>query len=302
MTPISHLRQAESLAHLDHTLALELVQSLHRHLAPSALLEVLWKQTVRLTGAGGMRYRYEPLRLEVTIGDGPHGASYALSHHGERLGELELRFEQPVDESVLQAAEDLLALAIPALRNALTHQTVCRQAARLERALENARTAAAPARGVVALHPVEPAPAPQDEAAPGRPWEDALVLVSLDGYEDIRLAHGDVWAQTLIQTIQNQIHEGLRDADSVFQIDEGLLAVLLPRTSEDAAVEVAGKVRVLISGLHLRDGRITSQLTACMGVVGAQSAHTPEDVLFQARAALAQAQQEGPGTIRAYRR
>jgi PleD family two-component response regulator len=105
----------------------------------------------------------------------------------------------------------------------------------------------------------------------------------------------------MIQTIQGQIHEGLRDADSVFQIDEGLLAVLLPRTSEDAAVDVAGKIRVLISGLHLRDGRVTSQLTACMGVVGARSARTPENVLDQARAALSQAQQEGASTIRAYR-
>ncbi|HEX7034744.1 MAG TPA: diguanylate cyclase [Pseudomonadales bacterium] len=304
MTPITHLRQAESLAHLDHTLALELVQALHRHLAPSALMEVLWHQVVRLTPASGMRYRHEPLQLDIGIGDGPHSASYTLSHHGESLGELELRFRQAPDEAVLRAAEDLLALAIPALRNALTHQSVCRQAARLERALQNARRGGDSAgAAVVPLHAARTAPAaPTDEAAPSSPWEDALVLVSLDGYEDIRAAHGDVWAQTLIQTIQNQIDEGLRDADSVFQIDEGLLAVLLPRTSEDAAIDVAGKIRVLISGLHLRDGRITTQLTACMGVVGARAAHTPEDVLFQARAALAQAQQEGANTIRAYRR
>jgi hypothetical protein len=38
-----------------------------------------------------------------------------------------------------------------------------------------------------------------------------------------------------------------------------------------------------------------------MGVVGARSARTPENVLDQARAALSQAQQEGASTIRAYR-
>src|SRR5690606_22525795 len=114
MTPITHLRQAESLAHLDHTLALELVQALHRHLAPSALLEVLWQQVERLTPASGMRYRHAPLEFDITIGDGLHSASYTLSHHGESLGELELRFRRRPDEGALQSAEDLLALAIPA--------------------------------------------------------------------------------------------------------------------------------------------------------------------------------------------
>jgi diguanylate cyclase (GGDEF)-like protein len=309
MTSITHLRQTETLQHMDHKVALELVQALHRHLAPTALLDVLWSQVTTLTGATGMRYLHVKHGLEVVFGHGRHTASYTLSHHGEDLGELELRFRQRVDEPVLGIAEDLLALTIPALRNALTHHAVCRQAAHLEQSrCPQAREDGQPTAQVVTLQPqraastlkVEPA-APPVAGAAANAWEDALVLVSLDGFEDIRTAHGEVWAQTLIQTIQSQIHEGLRDADSVFQIDEGLLAVLLPRTSEDAAIDVAGKIRVLIAGLHLRDGRITSQLTACMGVVGARAAHTPEDVLYQARAALSQAQQEGASTIRAYR-
>ena len=85
----------------------------------------------------------------------------------------------------------------------------------------------------------------------------------------------------------------------MFQIDEGLLAVLLPRTSEPAALDVARKIRVLIAGLHLRDGRVTSQLTACMGVAGAKAAKTPEDVLDRANAALAAARNEGSNPIRA---
>src|SRR5690606_34515441 len=106
------------------------------------------------------------------IGDGLHSASYTLSHHGESLGELELRFRRRPDEGALQSAEDLLALAIPALRNALTHQSVCRQVARLERALHSTRRAGDSAgAAVVPLHPKPDAPAvPSDEAA-APPWE-----------------------------------------------------------------------------------------------------------------------------------
>jgi diguanylate cyclase (GGDEF)-like protein len=280
MTTISHLRQPESLRHIGPAAALPLLQAIHRHLEPEALLAALWRHAAALTGATGLRFTHDRHELDIAIGGGQHPSSYTLSRRGEDLGELTLRFPRHPDEAVHGTVEDLLILAIPALRNALTHHTTCRRLAGLERDRDRA-----PAR----------------QAAPDGGWDDALILVSLDGFDDIRTAHGECWAQTLVQSIQNQIHEGLRDADGVFQVDEGLLAVLLPRTSEDAAIDVAGKIRVLISGLHLREGPITSQITACMGVVGARSARTPEDVLDQARAALSEARQEGASTIRAYR-
>lgn len=293
MGSITTLRQSEPLRHIDHAVALSLVQDIHLHLDPHELIRVLWSRAATLTRATGMRYVHASHDIDLAFGDGRHSASYTLTHHGEDLGELELRFQRRVDDEVLGTAEDLLALTMPALRNALAHYRVCRLA-------ELTRFAGAPVR----KHPANderPAEAPDEAPASGTGWDDALILVGLDGFGDIRTAHGEAWAQTLVQSIQNQIQEGLRDADNVFQIDEGLLAVLLPRTSEDSAVDVAGKIRVLISGLHLRDDGITRQLTACMGVVGARHAGKPEDVLDQARAALAQAQQEGRSTIRAYR-
>jgi diguanylate cyclase (GGDEF)-like protein len=300
MTSITTLRQPDSLRHIEQAAALSLVQAIHRHLDPHALLRVLWSQAASLTQATGMRYSHRSHDLDISLGEGRHSASYTLTHQGEELGGLELRFQRRVDEETLATAEDLLSLAMPALRNALSHYTVCQRVARSEQASGVTSLPAVAPPPVQAAQPIRPA-ASGASAGAGAFGDDALVLVSLDGFNDIRTAHGDAWAQTLIQTIQSQIHEGLRDADSVFQIDEGLLAVLLPRTNEDAAVDVAGKIRVLISGLHLRDGRVTSQLTACMGVVGARSARTPETVLDQARAALSQAQQEGTSTIRAYR-
>lgn len=275
MMPTTPGQPVDSLRRIERDAALNLVQSIHQHLDPQALLDELWQQAAALTGATGLHYRHGGHGLDIERGHGAHAASYTLSHHGSELGELTLRFQRRLNDSVLATAEDLLALAMPALRNALAHHRAC------------AHATAGP--GAVAN------PTPEDATGS----DDALVLVSLDGFDSIRSDHGETWAQSLIHTISEQIDEGLREADSVFQIDEGLLAVLLPRTSETAAVDVAGKIRVLIAGLHLRDGRLTSQLTACMGVAGARDAQSPEDVLERARAALVRAQREGASTIRA---
>ena len=101
----------------------------------------------------------------------------------------------------------------------------------------------------------------------------------------------------LLQSVQNQISAGLRDADAVFQIDDETLAVVLPQTSCAQARDVAAKLRILIASLHLKDGSVTQQLTACMGIAGTREATHAETVLAAARAALAAASTEGPNTV-----
>lgn len=259
--------------------ALTLVQALHAELMPDSLMRTLWAQAATLIGATGLRYRNAALGIDIDLGEGPHTASYHLDYQGGDLGELALRFRQRVDDEVLATAEGHIALALTALRNALTHHALVQ---RMGTAADN----------------VHVLPAATPRRTPGTSLDDALVLVSLDGYAEVREQHGEAWAQTLIQTTHQQLREGLRDADCVFQIDEGLLAVLLPRTSEAAALDVAAKIRVLIAGLHLRDGRLSTQLTACMGVAGARAANRPEDVLERAQQALALAQHEGANSVR----
>lgn len=288
MMSITNLQHADSPRHLGLDQALALVQNLHRHLDPDALMGVLWVQAAALTRATGLRYRHPGHGLDIDLGAGPHSASYTLTHQGAELGELVFRFRSRIDEDALARAEDLIALAMPAIRNALAYHHANQRAAHADNI---DIIASAPVGSRIRRRSADP--------GAGTASDDALVLVSLDGFDDIRHRHGEAWAQTLLQSLAGQIREGLRDADNVFQIDEGLLAVLLPHTSEAAALDVACKIRVLIAGLHLRDGRVTCQLTACMGVAGARQARGPEEVLDRAHAALAAAREEGGNTIRA---
>ncbi|MEZ5557146.1 MAG: diguanylate cyclase [Pseudomonadales bacterium] len=285
MASITKLRTAESVQFFDSTVALSLVQAFHRHLDLERLLQIFWGQASALVQATGLRYRNPELGLEFDLGTtGRHTASYNLTYQEQRLGELLFRFQRRVDEDTLATAEDLIALVMPAIKNALAYYAACRQA--------QPRDPAARPGG---------ADLPVAAAAEPPPNDDTLLLVGLDGFNDIRRQDGEAWAQTLISTVQEQLRDGLRDADSVFQIDEGVLAVLLPRTSEAAALDVAAKVRILIGGLHLKNGSLSNQLTACMGIASAGRGNDAAAVLRHARRALDEARREGSNCVHVYR-
>ena len=168
----------------------------------------------------------------------------------------------------MATAEDLAALVMSPINNALIYARARRSAPEQPKLADAGKNQVPP-------------------IAPGN--DDSLVLVGLDGFAEIQDRDGPQWAQALVSSMQSQISDGLREADGVYQIDDELLAVLLPRTSVDCAAEVTKKVRVLIAGLHLKDGVETTQLTACMGIAGTKHASTAEEVFASAKEALRRA-------------
>jgi diguanylate cyclase (GGDEF)-like protein len=291
MASITKLKTNQSVQHFDHGAAFNLVQAFHRHLDLGDLLQAFFAQAHTLLECVGMRYRNTHDEIDLQLGeDGPHSTSYKLTYQELNLGELVFLFRRRVTEDTLATAEDLTSLIMSPINNALLYRRLQQQPS----AGQNA-TRAQPA---IQHKPGQPSrPEPKRAGAVKAGKDDTLVLIGLDGFATIRDRDGLEWAQALVHAMQDQIREGLREADGVFQIDDEMLAVLLPRTSGNAALEVAKKIRVLIAGLHLRDGSITTQLTACMGIAGTNDANNAEQVLQQARAALQIAQREGSNRI-----
>jgi diguanylate cyclase (GGDEF)-like protein len=278
MASITKLRTSETIRFFDHSVALSLVQAFHRHLDLNRLLEVFWSQSAAVVQASSLRYRNPEQNIEERFGrDSRHSASYNLTYQNETLGELMFTFARRVDADTLATAEDLIALVMPAIKNALAYRSACRVA-------DAAQDLSDDETGTYLVD-----------------TDDGLLLLGIDDFQQIRRSHGDAWAQTLVETVQSQLQDGLREADSVFQIDDGLLAILLPRTTRVAALDVAAKVRVLIGSLHMRGTQITSQLTACMGIACTKHATNAEQVLEQARTALREAQQAGSNSVRVFK-
>ena len=278
MTSITKLRTSQTVKFFDNAVALSLVQAFHRHLDIESLLKVFYSQATATLQLVGMRFKDPDGVYSFEYGEsGPHTTSYNLTYQDTKLGEIVFHFPRRASEDTLATAEDLAALVMSPINNALIY----------------ARARRTP--------PVRPKLTDASEGqvppiAPGN--DDSLLLLGLDGFTEIQDRDGPQWAQALVSSMQSQINDGLREADSVYQIDGGLIAVLLPKTSVARAVEVSKKVRVLVAGLHLKDGIESTQLTACMGIAGTKHAQTAEEVFSNAKDALLLAKAEGANTIK----
>lgn len=278
MASITKLRTSESIRFFDHSVALSLVQAFHQHLDLYRLLNAFWSQSAAMVQAASLRYRNPDQNIEENFGrNSRHSASYNLSYQNEKLGEITFTFARRVDEDTLATAEDLVALLMPAVKNALAYRSACGAAD-----LAQGKRTARPGTQLMDTN-------------------DGLVLLGIDGFDTLRQRNGEAWAQALIETVQSQLQDGLREADSVFQIDDGQLAILLPRTTRADALDVAAKVRVLVGSLHLSEAKVSGQLTACMGVSCTRGAANAEQVLQQARAALEEARQAGSNSVRVFK-
>ena len=265
-----------SAVHFDDRTALHLTQAFNQESDIASLLALLFSQLQALCGAHGLIYVNDVLELECRLGKtAHHNAEYNLEYAGEDLGKLTIYFPRPQNEAELQTCEDLLALMFTALKNTVA----------LTLAQQNAAPALIPSDEKEELS--------KDEKA------DALILLALDGYAEMVRQASEEWAQILMTSVHTQVKEGLRQADGVYQISDELIAILLPNTSQDQAHAVAEKVRVLVASLHLT-GATDGQLTASMGIADAKLAKTAEDVMANAKIALAAARNSGRSSIQLY--
>ncbi|MCZ6643514.1 MAG: diguanylate cyclase [Gammaproteobacteria bacterium] len=278
MSSITKLRTSQTVKFFDNAVALNLVQAFHRHLDIEALLELFYSQATATLQLVGMRFKDPDGVYSFEFGEsGPHTTSYNLTYQETKLGEIVFHFPRRASEDTLATAEDLAALVMSPINNALIYARARHTPPKQPKLTDASRSQVPP-------------------IAPGN--DDSLVLLGLDGFTEIQDRDGPEWAQTLVSSMQSQISEGLREADSVYQIDGGLLAVLLPKTSVARAIEVSKKVRVLVAGLHLKDGAVATQLTACMGIAGTKHASTAEQVFSKAKDALLLAKAEGTNSIK----
>lgn len=209
-----------------------MTQAFNQEETLKGLLELAHTQLTALCGTDGLRFTHESLDTEFLVGhQAVHAAEYNLNVNERDLGQLTLFFRRRQNEQEVQTCEDLLALALSALRNQIDL--------------------------LKATQTLNPGPSPDPNQAGGEKSladeekADALVLVTLDGYRDMKSRDGDEWSQVLMTSVHGQIEEGLRQADGVYQIADDLIAVLLPHTSRKQALEVAHKIRVLVASLHL---------------------------------------------------
>lgn len=275
--PLS-ISPSSSPSHFDDRTALHLVQAFHQQTDLHELVQMMFSQLRVLTKAHGLRlvlpatYRTP----EISLGRNTlHNVEYNLDAETTHLGTLTVFFPTRKNEQELTTCEDLISLAFTALRNAT--------------ALHVSRHSS-----------LEAPPTQSKQTDLEEHKSDALILVTLDCYTEMRTNDGEEWAHAVMSSVHAQILEGLRTADGVYQISDEYIAVLLPNTTITQAEAVAGKIRVLIASLHLKNEEVEEQLTACMGLADSRLATTAEEVMSNAKVALALAQHQGSNQLKTY--
>ncbi len=300
---------APQLLHFDDATALRLSHAFNEKTQVEDLLRLLFTQLRALCRASGMSYRHTEgavnLDLDFKFGQQQrHQAEYNLHYRDQALGTLTLYYARAQHEQEIETGEDLLSLTLVPLRNAVT---IAVYQAQPQADADFAGAFAG--QGNVHRLPVSQAGLSSEEeialaevAAGGTREQkaDALILVGLDGYTDMQQQHGEEWAHIIMTSVHQQINDGLRSADGVYHIGDDQIAVLLPRTTLSQAQQVAEKIRVLVASLHLLGNEVDNQLTASMGISNAQQAETAEQVMVNARAALAEARGSGANQIKVF--
>jgi diguanylate cyclase (GGDEF)-like protein len=278
-------------AFFDDGTALQLTQAFNAETELTQLLNLLVNQLTTLCDARGMRYVHKQHGIDLMLRDKDrHTAEYNLIFREFELGTLTLYFNHRQSEQDIQTCEDLLSLAMSALRNCICLLDV---RAPLSVAAE------LNAEEQHALHQNEQTL--RTQGIIGDAKSDALMLISLDEFNAIKERDGEEWAHILMASVHEQINNGLRAADGVFHIGDDLLAVLLPNTTVKQAEEVAQKVRALVAALELQgtadSTKDHSQLTASIGICAALNESSADSVMRHAKQALERAQSKGGNEI-----
>ncbi|MCZ6888802.1 MAG: diguanylate cyclase [Gammaproteobacteria bacterium] len=244
------------LVHINAADALELTQRIHRKIEFEPLLELLLAYGSALAPVVGIEYRHGDLAFNLAR-TGRHSLVFNLEHDEQDVGSLTLTSRKTLDDDEIEHLEDLIALAITAIANAVKFHDAVRR---------NVDTASG--------------------SSTAKPGNDAVILVAVGNVEDLQQSLGASGAHDVISDLGVFLRDNLRAADDVYQIGDDEIAILLPDTDDGHATAVAQKLRILITArteeLEL-EGIYVAPTLGVASTVGAQSA---QEVLRRAREAL----------------
>ena len=273
---------------------------------PEPLLRLLFVQMRALCSICGISFANKDTssgHLDVSLGQSlRHSANYNLTFRDEDIGSLTLYHARILNDHELQTAEDLISLALPALRNSLViyrheQSELGSQATGLADGAKATPITLTDSTANLTLSADEKIALAEVASSSSKDKADTLILVALDGFYDFVERDGEEWAHILMTSVHQQIYDGLRSADSIYHIGNDQIAVLLPQTTSEQALQVATKIRTLVASLHLLGNEFDNQLTASMGISSSRHASSADGVMQNARQALQRAQSQGTNNI-----
>jgi len=254
-------------------------------------LGILAEEVAAIIPFDAMNYRHRIARREFVFATGvggPHRCEYRLTLEGRQYGTLSFHRRQKFSEEELAGFEMLIATVICPLRNA------CRFVEIEQAALTDSLT------GIGNKRAMEEALIGASSLAErhGAPW--SLILCDLDYFKQINDNHGHVVGDHILARAAEQIERSLRTSDNVYRFGGEEFAVLLPHTGEQAARDVAERIRLAVGTMHVDAGDERVCVSTSCGVATYLNGEDHEHWVARADEALYRAKAHGRNCTRVF--
>lgn len=263
----------------------------------AALLDLAFDTSYGRAGHG------ESAEMAFGVGPGGRAAKYGRPSHGEGpeivdgavvalplivgarvVGVLEAvaapGADAGSDAGVVTALETLATHAAAAIESARLHETA------QEQSLKDALTALPNRRLLDQTLSVEV------ERSIRHSRSLSVLFVDLDHFKSLNDRFGHAYGDTVLQQVATVLRDTLRTGDSAYRLGGEEFVVVLPETPQDAAVQVAERIRAAVSAPVSPHGRAT--VTTSVGVATLpEHGATPAALVAAADAALYRAKSLG---------
>ncbi len=234
----------------------------------------------------GYCFKNERLDLEITDGyRANHSCSYQLATAQEPLGELKLMRRTRFSADELAELEDVLALLIYPLRNALLYL----------QALRAAHTD--PLTGVHNRNALGVSLQREWQLARRHGTPLAVIFLDADHFKSINDALGHATGDEVLRAIAECMKRTARASDMVFRYGGEEFVVLMSNTTGQGAVRLAERIRSAIAHLGTTFADKAWTLTASLGVASLKADETRENLLRRADEAMYRAKRQGRNRV-----
>jgi diguanylate cyclase (GGDEF)-like protein len=263
-----------------------LIQTLQTTLDINDILKIFFNEIQAAVPIDGLNFQHPAYELEIEHGEkARHNCSYRLISEKNVLGNISFTRKERFIEQELCVLEALISTLICPLRNGLMYLEA------LQTALKD------PLTGLGSRAALENALAHDLSMAQRHRYPFSMMILDIDKFKLINDKHGHSAGDVVLKEIANAVQEAIRQTDRAFRFGGEEIVVILEKTDEEGAANIAERIRQSIENLLPTYRTQSIPTTASFGVSSVTEGDTVQSLFDRADQALYFAKENGRNRV-----